>query len=375
MDIYTNQEPTVGLRTPGAEFFTKGLGQMSNNFALEHMSVSRLQRRKRCERADWWHVEGSRGGYRSDASETAKAAYRLKRMSSLPALIGQLLHEMAAMRARDLRDGRRPLDEESMWALMRSRLNRAVRPPRLAGQFGRAGRREPPNEHRGDGMDAPPPLREIALGEWPGGRIPPAVAAAAAEQARGSLRRMLSHPVWEEVAECGAGDVLQADALDALPVDIGSHQLHLFAAPDLVWRSNRRAELPSYGVPLLPPVLYVVDWKSGRADRWQESARAVLATYAGWTMDKHNLTGTPHTVVGWIAALGDPDGGGDLQLVLSQADLAAARGLVIAEGRRVAEARRPDGTVPMESTMRQLDGCRFCAFTSLCLNDEVAPTP
>lgn len=325
----------------------------------EHVSLSRVRRRAQCARQDWWQTEGSRDGYRSDALPSAREAFALKKLTSLPAVIGEALHHAAAARARAVRDGRRIPTVERLREGICARLNRAVMSRDVAAFLKR------PSETV--------MLREIFFEEWRGGIIPRDLVAETKGKVESLLERMLAHPVWEDIARCGRGDILVCDALDALEIELDGAFVRIYAAPDLVWVSNDPVNLPGFGIPLLPPVVSILDWKTGRAAAGQEEqARRQLCVYAWFTSQKLKLPHVPLAYVGRVAAIGVAGGSygtgsdSDLSFVLYPADVDYGRTLIEQAAKEIVDARPPDGRVPMESTSRSLDACRWCPFTPLC---------
>jgi hypothetical protein len=267
-------------------------------------------------------------------------------LTTLPAVVGQVIHEAAATRARAVRDGLRPpsleMDQQRAFAT----LNAIVRPR------GRTG--------------AVPMLKEIAGGEWPDGRIPPAVAAATKAKVEALLAAMHDHPVWSDLAGCGRGDILVCDALEAHLLEIDGTPVDVFAAPDLVWTSRETVHVPDYGVPLLAPVLTVLDWKTGLADGRVDAAKEQLSVYAWWVQSHVGAHADTRHVIGRVADLAAAPEARDVQLILGPADVARGRALIEDEARAITRERGPDGRVPREATAQNLRACALCAFPSIC---------
>ncbi len=314
----------------------------------EHVSLSRVRRRRRCARMDWWHTEGARDGYRANAPVEARTAFTLKRMTSLPAVVGQVVHEAAATRARAVRDGFRPPAVDAVLGTAYRRLNAAVRPPK-SGHLGEA-----------------PLLREILHGEWPEGRIPSDVAAATKHKVERLLHAMLAHPVWADLARCGRGDILVCDALDAHAITIDGCQVDVFAAPDLVWTSREVVTVPEYGIPLRPPVLTVLDWKTGAGEGRIDAAREQLSVYAWWVRAHVSASADIRHLVGRVADLSALPDLSDLHYLLDTSDVARGQQLIEEEARAIVAERAGDGHVPMATTARNLGACALCPFPPLC---------
>lgn len=326
---------------------------VSAGWQTEHLSLSRVRRRAQCARMDWWQAEGARDGYRRDASPTARTAYALKKLTSLPAVVGDALHHAAATRARCLRDGLRPPSYDDLLSMVRARLNAAVTSRNIERFLAR------PSDTL--------MLREVFHGEWPEGRVPPDVVSETRTKVESLLQAMVAHPVWEDLAHCGRGDILVCDALDALEIEVNGAPVRVYAAPDLIWVSRDPQYVPGFGVPLVPPVVTILDWKTGRPSAAEEQARTQLAVYAWWVTQKLSLPVTPAAFIGRIANLGasEPEDV-DCRFILYPEDVARGRRIIGDTAASIIASRREDGTLPMEESPRSLTACRWCAFTSIC---------
>jgi hypothetical protein len=327
---------------------------------IEHLSLSRLRRRAQCARQDWWYTEGARDGYRRDASTDARTAYALKKLTSMPAVVGIVVHEAAAARARAVRDGRRPPTVDELWTRVRAKLNEAATSRDIDGFL-----RDPANTIM---------CREVFLEEWPNGRIPASIAEATGRQVRRLLSRMVEHPVWAELAGCSREDLLICDSLDALERTEQGIPIRLYAAPDLVWISREPMQVPGFGVPLIPPILVITDWKTGLGRARVEEAREQLCCYAWFATQKLRLDPIPRAVVARVADLGANDAeSADVQWVLGPNDLARGERRFLDAVAEIASERGNSGVVPMSRTTRSLTACRWCPFTTLCFSDANAP--
>lgn len=324
---------------------------------IEHVSLSRVKRRAQCARQDWWQSEGSRDGFRADAPAAARLAYALKKLTSLPGVIGEAIHHAAAQRARAIRDGMRPPAFDALFAAVRDRLNAAVVSRDTERFLQRPGHT--------------PMLREVFFSEWPDRRIPKALIDETRTKVESLLRAMLAHPVWEDLGRCGRGDILVCDALDALEIVVNDAPVRVYAAPDLLWVSHERVDVAGFGVPLLPPVVTILDWKTGRAAGQEEDARQQVAVYAWWASRKIECAVTPSSFVGRVANLGAALAEDrDRQFVMRPDDVDRGRQLIERTASSVVSARLPDGRVPRESTVQSLEQCRWCSFTPLCFPER-----
>lgn len=332
----------------------------SHDLPLEHVSLSRLQRRARCARMDWWQTEGARGGYRRDATPEARLAYALKKLTSLPAVVGEAIHHAAALRARRVRDGMRPPTFDELFATVRDRLNAAVCSRNVERFLERPGEIVM--------------LREVFFAEWPDRRIPSELVAATRTKIESLLRAIVTHPVWGDLARCGRGDILICDSLDALEIEVNGSPVRVYAAPDLIWISRERQDVPGFGVPLVPPVVTILDWKSGRPNAAEEQGRAQLAVYAWWATQKLLLPVMPSAFVGRIANLAAPTPEDfDCRFVLHSEDVHRGGRLIGDAAAAILATRAPDGTRPMEETARSPAACRWCSYTPVCRDAVTSP--
>lgn len=310
------------------------------------MSLSRSRRMEACPRQEWWHTEGARGGWTATADFTAREAWACRCATSLHAVLGQAVHEAAAMIARALRDGRRPPPYDVLLAHVRGQLARVWR-ARDAAAF----RRRPTRGgfllerlHGGDVSDETLSTVRVRL---------PAV-----------LRRLVTHPVWDHVRACGRGDIVVVDGLDAVLVDLSGGPVQLYCAPDLVYVSRAALEVPDLGVPVPARAPVLVDWKTGAAG----DALDQLALYAYYARARLRLPAGPLGYVGRIGALHaaeDNPLGGQV-VVIGDAEIARARDLVERRAAQVRAWTGPDGRLDRDRMPTVATACRFCPFTSVC---------
>lgn len=310
------------------------------------MSVSRMRRMTQCPRQEWWHTQGARGGWARDADALAREAWAARCATSLPAVLGQAVHEAAAMLARALRDGRRPPPYDALLTHVRGRLAQVWR-ARDAAAF----RRRPARDRfllerlRGDEVDATT-VEAIRV------RLPAV------------LRRLVAHPVWDHVKACGRGDVVVVDALDALLVDLPGGSVQLYCAPDLVYVSRVPLEVPDLGVPMPAGTAVLVDWKTGRAG----DALAQLALYAYFARERLRLSPGPLGYVGRVGDLYavDDDPLGGQVVVIGDAEIDRARDRVARHAAQVRAWTGRDGRLVRDRMPPVDTACRYCAFTAVC---------
>ncbi len=317
------------------------------------MSISRARRLDQCERQDWWHTEGARGGYRRDAAPSTRQAYALKRVSSLPGIVGIAMHEAAAVYAAAIRDGRRPPTFDELHDLVRRQLNTACTNRDVRAWFA-----DPQSK---------PLLREVLYAEWPGGRIPADVRDRTRTQVGAMLRRFFTHPLTASLHDCGRGDVVVCDRLDALTLECGDYTVQVYAAPDLVYLTGARTELPGVPVPVPAGTPVVADFKTGRAGGRVDRARDQLAVYSWYVHERLGLAPGPLGYVARVADLAAPsEAEADVAWLVGPAELARGRRLIEQSVARVLRKLDASGSVPMDATSANPAACRWCVFTPVC---------
>ncbi|WP_148306269.1 PD-(D/E)XK nuclease family protein [Gemmatirosa kalamazoonensis] len=326
-----------------------------------HVSLSRVRRRDQCELADWWATTGAHGGWRPDAPVEVRVAHALKGLTSVPAVLGVGIHDAFARITRALRDGRRPPAYEELYEGMRGRLNAAARNRDVGGWLA--------DDRRG------PLLREVLLGEWPEGRPPVAIVEATQARAAGLLRRLLSHPVLADLAACGRGDILACDSLEATLVEMVGVPVRVYAAPDVAYISRARIELPDVGVPLPAGTAVIADVKSGRVGDRIEAARSQLQVYA-WYAVTH--LGVRYGPTGCIAARvvdlsARTPGESDVWWAFGPADVEQGRRTLERCVEGIAAQQDATGMIDRDRVSRTPTACRWCNWSVICANPELAP--
>ncbi|MES2522625.1 MAG: PD-(D/E)XK nuclease family protein [Gemmatimonadota bacterium] len=306
-------------------------------------SESRWTAFQRCPRAYFLRVYQAWQGWAAPAGTASALAYRLKRTTTMPALLGTVLHD-AATTAVDavLREGRPPA-LDVMMTTARDSLNAVWQAARGAHTSYLVNARCP----RGT------MLEEFLYGDEPTG---PSLA-----RYRDRLAFLMDtlwrcDALWEEVRSAGSAHVFVPPPFGAITwrdprLTVGS--VTLFAAPDLVTRN--------------PSHIVITDLKTGRGDGVVDQ----LLTYATALADGllPNVTATM-PMSGQVVALGD---GADsvTRCGFDADDLAAARTRLV-ENINVLSARQldPDANVPQPMvTFRMrtdVRDCARCAFRGLC---------
>ena len=88
-------------------------------------SHSRRATFRECPRKYYYHYYASHNGWEDTAPESARLAYRLKNLTSLPLEIGAAIHEAASTAIHRARSGASELTAETLYSIARDRLNKA----------------------------------------------------------------------------------------------------------------------------------------------------------------------------------------------------------------------------------------------------------
>lgn len=88
-------------------------------------SASRRGCFRECLRRYYWQYYGSHNGWLREAPEAARRAYRLKKLKSLPLLLGEVLHDLFARTLREVRGGKAAPAAEDLVQAARGRMNQA----------------------------------------------------------------------------------------------------------------------------------------------------------------------------------------------------------------------------------------------------------
>ena len=330
------------------------------------LSYSALVQWAFCERLWWLARVGAWQGWPGGTAERtglgtltqAADAYRQKHLLSPDQAVGIEVHALAAEVARAIRDARRPPPHAWLHERLRARMNDLWRRERAV-------------------FVANPKTRMIAehFYGWP---LPADVFATVKAKVGSAMRRLVESDALADLREAGRGEILCADALDAVPftapaLPSGPLTVPLYAAPDVVFLSQRRS-VSVEGVRFSPPVPQIIDWKcSSRPERRRQSEVArQLAVYAIYVRERFGVP--PHPRAGYVGRIVDlsPRGDPDAFYLIGPRELAAARawleaGLTDIAGRPV-DAR---GVIAKDATRLREDRtrCARCALVAACRQD------
>ncbi len=308
-------------------------------------SSSRAGTLRRCARLYYLRYYLFWNGWAAEATAASRLAYALSKMTNLPALVGEVIHETIAAHLRSLRDGPEVLpDPERALETMRT----VWADSRRHWSNGPDSEVASPKRHRpvaevfyGEEREDPVRLREIA------GRVPTCLGAYAESRMLAGLREAGPDAlVWVDPPR-GAFDERTVLHIEGVAVH---------CVPDLVCRDGDEIE--------------IIDWKTGSPS---PSDAEQIAAYGLWAMDK--LGANPSRLKGRVVYLGE--GAREEPVALDQDALERAARRIRDDLQDMADRlARPEENLPlpMESFVRCDDPetCRRCHYRVFCWPDGVS---
>ena len=297
-------------------------------------SISRQRKLDQCPRAYFYSYYLGWNGWLDDAPTETRVAYRLGKLTSLDALLGQQID----VRARELEAAARagavlPEADE-----LEARTREALRQLWTRSKTGRAAFEARPNRVtmlRSLYMDQDTQPETDRLNQ----------------KAGPSMRGLLATSHWERLRACGDAGQVEVPDFAGFQHD----GVKVFAAPDLAYVAGG--------------VLYVIDWKTGRADATQP-IQVLLQMW--WALEAY-------PELARAVADGEPEVRGLLEYVAagSTQPVEAAAGFrgraaeAVRDG--VAQMRAlqadPERNIPLEMAAferRESGLCRSCNFFPVC---------
>ncbi|MEI6452071.1 MAG: PD-(D/E)XK nuclease family protein [Actinomycetes bacterium] len=291
-------------------------------------SMSRQRKLERCPRAYFYGYYLSHNGWLDDAPPESRMAYRLNKLTSLDALLGQQMDE----RARELEAAARSGKPLPTAAVLEQRTRAALRQAWRTSKSGRAA-----FEHKPGKVVM---LRALYLEQ----NTQPEVDRLN-EKAGPCMAGLLATSHWERLCACGDAGRIEIPAFASFQHD----GLKVFAAPDMAYVHEG--------------TLHVIDWKSGREDDTNPMqvllqvwwARATHPALEGLALRGH---------IEYVAA-------GRTEPVDPAPDFKAEAARTVREGvaRMRALTRDPRRNIPleMEAFEKRASGlCRTCDFAPIC---------
>lgn len=208
-------------------------------------SITRQRMLDTCPRQYFYRYYLTHNGWLDDVPERSRLAYRLSKLTSLDAILGQEMDE----RARDIETNVRAGKSPPSAAELEERTRLALRAAWKSARDGRTAFERSPKRTvmlRSFYLEGEPPDQQDI------DRVNDKIVACTAN--------LLTVPDWQTIAECaGQGCVLIPD-FAAFVLD----EVTIFAAADLAYMADG--------------VLHVIDWKSGRPGN-TDSSQVLLSAY------------------------------------------------------------------------------------------------
>jgi hypothetical protein len=221
-------------------------------------SFSRSRTFADCPRKYWYHYYGSWGGWDPDAPAEARELYRLKNLTGLHLIAGDVVHRAIERALQDWARGREP-DAEQVVAWCKGEMQKGMKesqaelwreaPKRYVRLF---------EHHYG-----PPPTRETLK------RI--------AHKVGTSVRNFFTSRSFALIRETDPDDWLPMETLDSFPFE----GTKVFAVPDFAARHDG--------------AVLILDWKTGRPDPRNKDQVVLYALFAAakWDADPGAVSGAP----------------------------------------------------------------------------------
>lgn len=303
------------------------MAELVNEFSW---SQTRAEKLKSCPRAYFWQYYGKWNGWRADAPEEARRAYRLSKMSNLDLFAGSVVHEVAENVLRSARAGREiPVEEAREDA--RRRLNEGWRQSRERRYLADPKSAVNLFEH----------YYQMPLG------------AADVDRIRDKVFRCVENLYRSEALSflraIPEKDWLAVEALGHFHVD----GVRIYAKPDVAVRDAKSG------------VFFLFDWKTGKESAANDVQLAGYALYAveSWKAPPGSIeTVLVYLKEGTVKSTTPDDAllAGARETI--RASIGEMRALLADAARNV--ARKED--FPMTSDRRT---CRSCFFRELCFPD------
>jgi hypothetical protein len=298
-------------------------------------SISRQRKLDQCPRGYFYTYYLGWNGWLQDAPTEARVAYRLGKLTSLDALLGQQID----VRARELEAAARHGEELPTADELEARTREALRQLWTRSRDGRAAFEARPGKvtmlrSLYMGQDAQPETDRLN------------------EKAGPSMRGLLATSHWERLGMCGAdGCVVVPDFAHFLWDGV-----KVFAAPDLAYVQGG--------------VLHVIDWKTGREDDSQKLQVLLQMWWALETLPELAQAAADGSleIRGYLEYVT----AGKTQPVAAAPDLRERAAETVRAG--VTEMRAmladPERNVPLERSAferRESALCRMCNFGPICI--------
>ena len=297
-------------------------------------SISRQRKLNQCPRAYFYTYYLGWNSWLDDAPTETRVAYRLGKLTSLDALLGQQID----VRARELEAAARTGAELPEADELEARTREALRQLWTQSKNDRAGFEARPNKVtmlRSLYMDQDTQPETDRLNQ----------------KAGPSMQGLLATSHWERLRACGSEGRVEVPAFASFPHD----GVKLFAAPDLAYVEGG--------------VLHVIDWKTGRAD---DSNPMQVLLQMWWALETYPALARAAAdgsleVRGYLEYVA----AGSTQPVEAAPDFRVQAAETVHDG--VAQMRAlladPEQNIPLEIAAferRESGLCRSCSFFPIC---------
>lgn len=292
-------------------------------------SVSRAGLLARCYRRYYLRVYGGHNGWLADSDPHTRHLYALRFLTTPEQILGIAMHECARLCVKAVQAKHALPDMATLQRILRTRLNDASR-CRSKESFFRA------------------PKQLMLLDVYYGRGLSRHQIERVQSKMKICIHSLLSCPIWGELSECAAGDILLVDTLSTSEID----GTLVYVAPDLAYRTRAG-------------VWTLVDWKTG-------ATRDVMLQLAVYGMYLERALGIPCPQSGYEGRVYRLDAGEVLRFVLDRDDLNAATAVVrssIREMRDLLSDPAANIPKPIDQFPATADRalCPSCPYQEVCV--------
>jgi len=299
-----------------------GVARLENTFSW---SFSRSRTFTDCPKKYWYHYYGSWGGWDRDAPEQPRELYRLKNITGLHLIAGDVVHRAIERILTGFARGSMPDADQSL-AWCKAEMQRSFVESR-------------------DDVARESPKRYTRLAEHEFGPIPnPETLKKIAQKVGTSMRNFYSSRSFSIIRETDPDAWLPMETLDSFDFE----GTKVYAVPDFAVRHDGE--------------VLIFDWKTGRSDPRNKDQVVLYALFAAakWGADPDHVQGAPVYLL---------DGGDFVPMPATAAD----RDRVASFMRESIAAMKQRLTDPEKNEAREEEfaanpggACRWCNFRGVC---------
>lgn len=281
-----------------------------------------------CRRRYYYQYVLARGGFRAAPASTSRVAFALSKLTTLDLVLGLAVHSVAAELATAVLRRMQVPTPDGIRGRLRDALNSAWK-YRDVGSY---------LEH--------PTRAEMLVEHFYQREVPSRKIQRVREKMEECIGHLSGNPLWSDLSETDPSSVHIFNS----PASFAFAGATVWAAPDLIYTARDGTTV-------------ILDWKSGRINGQQATDQ--LGVYAA--LARHKL-GVPLPQSGYRGLIVDLTSGRQVDIVLSDASVAAAAGRV-REGIEMmyppAQAPPANGIATFQMTLRRAR-CPECPFWGLC---------